>query len=130
MNKRKLVSYRILLLVALALLIASGYFYWTKGVYVSITNSTQNTLKHIDIIYSGGIIDIPELAPSTSCGQYINPDWESDLTLEWFDSSGAKHSHTIGEYIEHNYAGSVEITLEPDNKVSVTSKIRLMPWPL
>lgn len=128
MNKRKLVSCGIVLSVALVL--ATGYFYWTRGVYVSVNNNTQSTLKNMDITYHGGVIQIATLEPKMSYGRYINPIGESDLTLEWFDSMGAKHSHMIEVYIEHNYAGSVEITVEPDNTVSVMDKVRSMPWPL
>ena len=131
MNKRKLVSCVIVLSVALAL--ATGYFYWTRGVYVSVNNNTQSTLKNLTITYQSGVIQIAALEPKMSYGRYINPIGESGLTLEWFDSLGAKHSHmNIEVYFEHNYAGSVEITVEPDNRVSVTDKVRvtLMPCPL
>ncbi|MHC4630879.1 MAG: hypothetical protein ACYS9C_06365 [Planctomycetota bacterium] len=128
MNKRKLVSCGIVLSVALAL--ATGYFYWTRGVYVSVNNNTQSTLKNLDITYHGGVIKIGALELKISYGQYINPTHPTDLTLEWSDSMGAKHSHTIGVYIEPNNAGSVEITVEPENRVSVTDKVKFRPWPL
>ena len=126
MNKRKLVSCGIVLLVALALLISTGH-YWTRGVYISITNSTQSTLKRVDITCHGGVIHIAALEPTMSYGRYINPTHGTDLTLEWIDSMGVKHSHTVGVYMERNYVGSVEITVEPDNRVSVTDKIRSQP---
>jgi hypothetical protein len=129
MSQRKLIRYGIVPLTALTLFIAAGYYFWTRGVYVRITNSTQSTLKHIDVAYSGGVIHITELAPGASHGQYVNPSWESDLALEWSDSLGVRHSHTIGVYIEHNYAGNVEITVGPNNKVSVTDKVRLTLLP-
>jgi hypothetical protein len=122
-KRRRLV---IVLLAVLGLLIAAGYYFWTRGVYVKITNSTQSTLKHIGIAYSGGATHITGLGPGTSRGQYINPKWESDLTLEWLDSAGMEHSYAMGVYIEHNYSGSVEITVEPGNRVSVTDKVRLL----
>jgi hypothetical protein len=125
MSKRKLASCGIVLLVALVLLTAIGHFFWTRGVYVSITNNTQDTLKHMNIVYRSGVIHIAELEPKTSCGRYVNPTCESDLTLEWLDSSGAKHSHGVDTYLDPNYAGSVKITLKPDNKISVTQKVRV-----
>ena len=127
MNKRKLVSCGIVLSVALAL--ATGYFYWTRGVYVSVNNNTQSTLKNLTITYLGGVIQIATLEPKMSYGQYINPTHPTDLTLEWFDSSGAKHSNMINVYIEPSFAGSVEITVEPDNRVSVTEKVRVRLMP-
>ena len=50
---------------------------------------------------------------------------ESHLELEWYEPSGVKQSHTIDVYFEHNYRGSVEIAVNPDNRVSWTDKIRL-----
>jgi hypothetical protein len=121
-----LVRWKIALAAALVLVIAAGYSYWTRGVYIKIANNTRNALKHIDITYSVGVIHIAELAPGASYGRYANPKGGSDLSLEWSDSSG-KHSDTLGVYFEHNYAGSVEIAVEPDSRVSVADKIRLFP---
>ena len=78
-KRRRLV---IVLLAVLVLLIAAGYYSWTRGVYVKVTNSTQSTLKHIGMAYSGGVIHITELGPGTSRGQYVNPRWDSDLKSE------------------------------------------------
>ncbi|MHC4172443.1 MAG: hypothetical protein ACYST5_05815 [Planctomycetota bacterium] len=128
MNKRKLVSCGIVLSVALALLIATWHFYRTRGVYVSVNNNTQSTLKNMVITYTGGVIQIVALDPKMSYGKYIKPSHPGELTLEWSDSMGAKHSHMIGVYIEQGYAGSVEITVEPDNRVSVRDNVGL--WPL
>jgi hypothetical protein len=127
MAEKKLVRWTIALAAALVLVIAAGYSYWTRGVYVKITNNTQNTLKHTDITYSVGVIHIAELVPGASYGRYVNPKGGSDLSLEWSDFSGKHSSDTLGVYFEHNYAGSVEIAVEPDNRVSVVDKIRLFP---
>ena len=127
MSKRKPVRCAIVLLIALVLLVATGYFYWTRGVYVSITNNTQSTLKDINISYVRGVVHVAALEPAASCARYVNPTGgDADLRLEWFEPSGAKHSHAIDVYIEHNYSGSVEITVEPGNRVSVTDKVRLL----
>jgi hypothetical protein len=89
MAEKKLVRWTIALAAALVLVIAAGYSYWTRGVYVKITNNTQNTLKHIDITYSVGVIHIAELVPGASYGRYVNPKGGSDLSLEWSDFSGS-----------------------------------------
>jgi len=130
MNKRKLVNRRIVLLAVFVLLIAVGYLYCKRGVYVSITNNTKSTLKEVDIAYEVGVIQIDALEPKMSYGRYINPTYSTGLTLKWCDSSGVKHSHDIGVYLQHNYSGSVEITVESDNSVVVTDKVRSLPWPL
>jgi len=130
MSKRKLVSCWIAIFVAIGLFISIGYHYWTRGVYISITNNTQDVFKVINISYTGGIIRIAKLEPKTSYGQRINPIGESGLKLGWLDSSGVKQSQKIEVYFEHNYTGSVGIMIEAGNRVSVTNRIRLGPWPL
>jgi hypothetical protein len=122
MPKRKSISYLIAVFVAVGMLTSIGYRYWTRGVYINITNTTQNVLKDINIAYTGGVIHIANLESKTSYGQYINPTSESHLELEWLDSSGAKQSQEIGVYFEHNYAGSIEITIDPNNIVSWSHK--------
>jgi hypothetical protein len=112
------------ILGVVVLLIAAGYFFWTRGVYVSITNNTQNVITRIKITYWSGAVHIATLEPATSYGRYVNPAAESGLQLEWLDSSGARHSRNMGGYLERNSAGSVQMIIEPDNRVLVINKVR------
>ena len=126
MSARKLAY---VILGAVVLLIAAGYFFWTRGVCVSITNNTQNVITRIKITYRGGVVHIATLEPATSSGRYVNPATPSGLQLEWLDSSGARHSRNIGGYLERNYAGSLQMIIEPDNRVLVINKVRLTLLP-
>lgn len=123
MNKGKSLTRWIVLLAVLVLVILAGRYFRTRGVCVSVTNGTESTLKHLGIIYRGGVRQIAELEPTRSCARYINPAGESYLTLEWVDSLGAKHSHSLGVYINTNYIGSVDVTVEPGNTVSMKKKV-------
>ena len=123
LSKKKLLIYTLLSIV-IGLLLLAGYFYWTWGVYVAITNNTDSVLKNIQISYTGGKIDIEKMGPYSSYGQYVNPTGESHLELEWHDSSGTRQSSTIEVYFEHNYTGSIKITVDPNNQVSWASKTR------
>lgn len=123
MNKGKSVTRWIVLLAVLVLVILAGCYFRTRGVRVSVSNGTESTLKQLKIIYRGGTIQIGELEPKRSYGRYINPAGESDLTLEWVDSLGAKRSHRLEVYIETNYIGSVDVTVEPGNTVSMKKKV-------
>ena len=125
MFETKLARGGVILLITLALFIGAAYFYWTRGVCVSITNNTETTIENVDIAYWRGVIHIGALKPKTSRARYVNPPGESDLTLEWFDVSGVKHARRLGVYIETNYAGSIQVTVESGNRVSVTEKVRL-----
>ena len=126
--RRKLFSCAIIVLVVLGLLTSLAYFHWTNGVYVSISNNTEKTFRQIDIVYTGGSARIASLEPNASYGQYVNPHGESDLKIECFDSSGASHSYTVDTYIEHNYSGSIHITMEPDDKMSAVDNTRATFW--
>ena len=125
MTKKKFIGYGIVFVIGLGLVVSIDYLHSSRGVYVSIANNTQGTLKHVDIAYTGGVIQIAAVEPKTSFGRRINPDSESHLELEWIDSSGVKHSHAVDVYFEHDYRGRIEITVEPADSVSVTDKTRI-----
>jgi hypothetical protein len=115
----------IVIFIVVGILVFIGYLYQRKGVYVSITNNTQTFLKDVGVTYTGGTVRIKGLKPHESYGKRINPNGESHLELEWYESSGVKQSHTVDVYFEHNYRGSIEISIDPDNRVSWTDKTRL-----
>jgi hypothetical protein len=124
MTRRKRIVYGIALMVFVGMMASVGYLHATRGVYVRVTNDTQSTLKHIDITYTGGVVHTTVLEPKASYGRRVNPAGESALKLEWLDSAGAKHSHWIDVYLEHDYRGTVEITVESDGRVSVIDRIK------
>ena len=125
MSRRRWLGYGATLLAGVTLLIAVGHFYWMRGVYITVTNNTESTLRQMEIAYTGGVIRIATLEPKASYAHHVNPAGESVLRLGWIDSSGAKHSHGVDTYLDPNYAGSVKITLKPDNRISVTQKVRV-----
>ena len=125
LSRTKLLSYCIILSIGVGLLLLIGYFYWTWGVYVAITNNTDSVLKNIHISYTGGAINIEKLEPYTSYGQYVAPTSESDLELEWYDSLGTRQSRKIEVYFEPNYRRSIEITVESNNQVSWKDKTKI-----
>lgn len=124
MLQRRLLGYGVALLAGVVLVVVAGHFYWTKGVYVSVTNNTQGTLKQIEIVCTGGVVRIATLEPMASCTRYINPAGRSILRLGWVDSSGAKRSHGLDTYLDPNYSGIVKIAFEPGDRMSVTQKVR------
>lgn len=128
MTGKKLIGYGMVSVVVVGLVASIAYLYLTRGVYVRVTNNTQNALQDVDITYTGGAIRIATLKPKTSYGRRINPAGESHLELAWLDSSGTKRSHTVNVYFEHGYRGSIKIVVESDNRISVTDKIRILPF--
>lgn len=122
MSKSKLSVYGGLLLAVLVL--GLGHYCWTRGVYVKITNNADTALKDVEIAYSGGTIHVGTLEPKGSYGQWVNPNSASIWNMEWFGSSGAKESLAIDVYVERNYSGSVEITVEHDGTVAVVDRVK------
>ena len=101
-----------------------GYLYWSKGVYVSITNNTKDILTNITVSYTGGCIRIARLEPKKLYRQRVHPAGESDLELKWLDSLGVKQSRKIDVYFESNYYnGNIEITINPNNRISVENTV-------
>ncbi len=123
MSKGKLAIYGTILLPVLVLV--AGHFYWTRGVYVRITNDSWTTLENVTVAYRQDVIPLGTLIPKVSRALYVNPVGGSELMLEWCEPSGAKHSYTIDAYGETNYWGSVEIMVWPGNGVSATGEVRL-----
>ena len=126
MPRKTLLIYSPISLVVIGLLVLMAYLQWGRGVSVSVTNKTQNGLMDMKIYYTGGHISHPQLAPETSYRTHVNPNGESDLKIEWTDSLGVRQSHKIDVYFERNYAGSIKITVEPDNSVSVIDEVNLL----
>lgn len=114
-------------LAVLTLAAGIGYWRWTAGVYVEITNSTGGPLTQVGITYTGGVVGIPELKPNASFGLLINPKGESHLELAWTDAGGQKRSEKLDLYFDRNHRGRVDITVRPDGTISWTDRISIWP---
>jgi hypothetical protein len=119
MTKRKILSCLTVLIIGIGPFVLIGYFYLTTGIVVCVVNNSPNVLKNINIAYYGGFIFIEKLDPNTSFRKHINPDSESGLDFTWLDNNGKEHFLSGEVYIEHNYRGSVTMTIDPEGKSSV-----------
>jgi len=126
-GQRWWVGWGVLGLAVLGLAAVAGYWRWTAGVYVEITNRTGGAVTQVDIAYTGGFVRILELKPNASYGRRVNPDGESHLELVWIDPGGQKRSEKLGLYFERNYRGRVDFTVQPDGTISWTDRISIWP---
>src|SRR5882762_1889348 len=112
--------------IALFAVLVIAFFAWTnatRGVAVTVSNSTGDEITDLRIKFSGGIKSAPKLKSAESYTCKVNPKSESHLVVEFVDASGRQHSHEIDVYFERNYRGSVDITIRPSGKVEWKDRI-------
>ena len=116
-----------------------GFLAWySPGVHVVIRNSTAVPLVDVQLKFNGGSKHVPLIRPEHAISANVNPLGESGLQLE-FTQGTAHRSQTLDIYMEHDYAGSVFLTVDGVGNVNVQSKIKLrwyssytwvIPWVL
>ena len=113
---------RIVVLIAALLMVSgTGLACWrllTSGVTVSVINATGGEVTNVQIEFTGGSKSFPKLKFGESLEIRVNPDGESDLVVRFADSSGKQFSANDIVYFEHNYRGTIHITIGPDGKVT------------
>ena len=127
MTRKKLIGYAVVLAAILGPAATMAYLHSTRGVCISLTNNTQSVLQQMEIAYTGGVIRIATLEPQASYACHVNLTGESILRLGWFDASDGRHFYMLDTYLDPDYAGSVKIVWEPNNRMSVTQKVRAGP---
>ena len=88
------------------------------GVNVTVENASGGEITSLQIRFTGGNKSTPTLKPAESFETKVNPAGESHLVVEFVDSLGKQHSANVDVYLEHNYSGTIHVTLEPDGKVT------------
>jgi hypothetical protein len=98
---------------------------WSTGVTVIVNNATGGGITNLKIKFTGGSKSSEKLDAAKSLETKINPNSESHIDLEFEDASGKRHSAKVDVYIEHNYSGTIRVTLEPDGKVTWKDETRV-----
>lgn len=88
------------------------------GVTVTVKNASGGEITNLQIKFTGGSKSSPKLKPAESFETKVNPNGSSHLVVEFADSSGKQHSAKLDVYFERNYSGTIQVTLEPDGKVT------------
>jgi hypothetical protein len=110
--------------VASVLVALGSYVFLGRGVAVIVKNDSGSEMTNLQIKYTDGRKSCPQLPPAKSFKTKVNPDGETSLVVEFVDASGKHHSAEIDVYIEHNYGGSVTITIQPDGKATWINRIK------
>jgi len=92
-------------------------------VTVTVTNATQQPVRDVQVRYTGGSIDIPDLPPNATRTVRIRPSGESSLTVRYVDAIGTERSKDGDVYLERDYSGTIAIEIRP-NDVVVSSNAR------
>jgi hypothetical protein len=95
------------------------------GVSVVIQNSSAAPISAVHLEFNGGTEQIPLIRPGGSASVTVNPRGESHLELE-FTQGDERRKEVIGVYMEHDYGGTVYLTVDQAGKVGVRDKIKLV----
>lgn len=95
-----------------------SYQFLERGVTVVVNNATGDEITDLQIMFRGGRKSSPKLKPDEYFKTKVQSEGESDLDVEYVDSSGKRHSAKIDVYLETNYRGAIYITLEPNGKAT------------
>ncbi len=90
----------------------------SRGVTVMVNNASGGEITNLQVKFTGGSKSSPKLKPAESFETKVNPSGESHLVVEFVDSSGKQHSVNVDVYFEHNYSGTIHVTIEPDGNVT------------
>ena len=103
----------VLLTIGLVACKASG-----RGVTVTVNNASGGEIANLQVKFTGGSKTLPKLKSAESFVTQVNPIGESHLVVEFVDSSGKQHSVKVDVYFEHNYSGTIHVTIGRDGKVT------------
>jgi hypothetical protein len=109
------------LIVVLGLLFA-GWLAFPSGVVVRLHNASAAEISDIRVIFEGGAKTARQLQPGEFFKCRISPDSESDLEIEFVNASGVRQTVNLDVYLDRYHGGSIEITIQSDDKVSFEDK--------
>lgn len=97
----------------------------TKGVFLTIKNNAHNNVYEIMVHYTGGHYQIPILTPDASTKRRINPTSESNISIEFKDHNGNKHSSLVDVYIESEHSGSLDVELNENGSITWKDDLKI-----
>lgn len=109
------------IVVVLSILILILLNSCSKGIKISLENQTGNIIKNIKIYYSGGIKNVAKIENNSRWEGFINPNSESHIEIDYIDFKNIKHHKKIDCYFENRYNGKLNIKINKNGKILVTS---------
>lgn len=119
-NKRFCMFINILFFMAIFCVSCSDH-----RVAVIINNNSGARINDVTLSYSGGIAKIEFIDDKAYFKTMISPNSETDLKLTFIDRKGEIIKRNVDVYIEKNYSGKIEITVNGNYDLSVDSKVSL-----
>lgn len=116
------------IIIVLLIILLSGfvwgvyYYFSTRGVVVDIQNRSHGELTNLVLEFTGGRVRIDRISSGEHAVKRINPTGESSFTIN-YNSGDKNYTQKADVYLEHNYTGSLTITLQDDGKMTYHSQI-------
>lgn len=105
-------------LIAVVGLLFAAWLVFPSGVVVRLHNASAGEISDIRIVFEGGAKTARQLQPGKFFKCRISPDGESDLEIEFVNTSGVRQSANLDVYLAQYHRGAIEITIQSDDKVS------------
>src|SRR5947199_1370847 len=109
--------------VAVSLLVAAFFVLAACAQYVkvTVTNATAEPVHDVEIRYTGGSMQIPEIPANAARTVEIRPSGESGLSVRYRHASGAERAKDADVYLERDYSGTVAVEIRSDKEITVSS---------
>lgn len=95
-----------------------------RGIQVRVANKSNSPIRDVMLTFGGERMEMKSIATNTVSFARFVPKGESRLELTFSDAIGRKHTQPIHVYICQGLYGSIDITVEPDMRVSWVDAIR------
>jgi len=122
--KRKIILSGFVLILGIVGIFFSLEFILT-GMKVSITNNTASPITDLHLYYTDGVKEARAVASHSVQRFTVKPSGESALLVDYSDSTGKRHKHSVDVYIEPSYSGRVDIIIENDYRIKWTMESKL-----
>ena len=88
------------------------------GVVVDVTNEGTAPVSDLRVSFTGGENMWAKLDPGRTHTIKIKPAGDSGVVLNFVDVSGNLHTQEVGEYLEKNYYGTIDVKIDRFGKIA------------
>ncbi|MCP5048515.1 MAG: hypothetical protein GY940_15200 [bacterium] len=110
--------------LALSLLILP-LFHCSSGVILSFTNNSGQTLRDLEIFYTGGSVSVEKSVPGSTETFKVNPTSESHIEIQFKDQNNKTYKGNVGVYFESGYSGTLDMEIDSFREIKWRDNIKI-----
>jgi hypothetical protein len=89
-----------------------------SGVKVVVANQGSKPITKLQLAFTGGQQNLPELAPGADHKFMINPSGESRIDISFIDANGNTRTTKLDVYLGKDYEGEIAVRIGSDSTVN------------